>query len=89
MHARKLILKGIVSKGDKKVPPLRYDYVDRITRDLPNLSFVLNGGVRTIQECQKLFQKFPLVKGIMIGRAVCQNPLEFANIDSLLYCAPD
>jgi tRNA-dihydrouridine synthase A len=44
IHARKCLLKGLDPKQNRTVPPLRYDYVLRLKRDLPHINFSINGG---------------------------------------------
>ena len=42
MHSRKCILKGLTTKQNRGIPPLRYDVVHRLMVDFPDLTFVLN-----------------------------------------------
>ena len=47
VHARNAILKGFSPKQNREVPPLKYDFVYQLKKDFPDLTMVLNGGVRT------------------------------------------
>ncbi len=47
VHARKAWLDGLSPKENRELPPLRYEFVQRIKAELPELTFVLNGGLRT------------------------------------------
>jgi tRNA-dihydrouridine synthase A len=60
VHARNAVLKGLSPKENREVPPLRYDVVSRLVRDFPALTFVLNGGLATVEQ---------------IVDAVCRNSL--------------
>ena len=82
IHARKAILKGLSPKENREVPPLRYDVVQRLKRDLPGLTIVANGGVRNLEQVQMLLRE---CDGVMIGREAYHNPYLLAQIDRALY----
>jgi tRNA-dihydrouridine synthase A len=44
VHARKALLGGVSTAGNRSIPPLRYDWVHRLRREYPDLTIVLNGG---------------------------------------------
>jgi tRNA-dihydrouridine synthase A len=86
IHARIAVLSKSFSPADnRKVPPLKYDYVKRLVQDYPELTFSLNGGVQTMQQVQDLVQATPGLKGVMIGRSWAQDPWSFAMADPVLY----
>lgn len=90
IHARSAILNKKFSPADnRKIPPLKYDFVYRLTRDFPDLTFSLNGGVETLWEVQNCFEECAKetgeLAGVMIGRAFAANPWGFAVADSLLW----
>src|ERR1700710_1332568 len=79
VHARNAWLKGLSPKENREVPPLRYELVDRLKRDFPQLTFATNGGITTSgQVAQELEQ----VDGVMIGREAYHNPWWLAQWDS-------
>ena len=80
LHARKGIL-SMNTKGNRSIPPLKYDWVYSLCRDFPELKFDLNGGVLGISEAKNHMKECPALDGIMIGRAVWRNPLLLANAD--------
>jgi tRNA-dihydrouridine synthase A len=82
IHARKAVLKGLSPKENREVPPLRYDIVRRLKRDLPELTIVANGGVRNIDQVQDLLLD---CDGVMIGREAYHNPYLLAQLDGALY----
>jgi tRNA-dihydrouridine synthase A len=71
IHARKAVLKGLSPKENREIPPLRYDIARRLRGDFPQLTFVLNGGLRTVEQVQ---EELPHFDGVMIGREAYQNP---------------
>ena len=72
IHARKAILAGLSPKENREIPPLIYDYVYRIKQLFPELEVVINGGIKTLDECVKHLQQ---VDGVMIGREAYQTPI--------------
>ena len=58
VHARKAVLGMKFSPEDnRKIPPLRYEWVAQLAKDFPNVAFVLNGGINSIPEIQHLIGK--------------------------------
>src|SRR5205085_11743253 len=66
VHARNAVLKGLSPKENREVPPLKYDYVYRLKRELPELEIVINGGITTRAQLENQWSK---VDGVMLGRA--------------------
>ena len=54
IHARKCILNGLNPKENRNIPPLKYDWVYRLAIDFPELNISLNGGVRTLDEAERI-----------------------------------
>lgn len=71
IHARKALLKGLSPKQNRSVPPLNYDFVYRIKQQFPELSIIINGGINTVEESVTHLEN---VDGVMLGRAVWNNP---------------
>lgn len=82
VHARKAWLQGLSPRENREIPPLNYDWVYRLKRDLPTLSIVLNGGINNLDECREHLQQ---VDGVMLGRAAYQNPWLLADVDQALF----
>ena len=78
IHARKAWLKGLSPKENREIPPLRYDVAERLKRDFPALTIVVNGGVQTLEAMQKHLGAFD---GVMVGREALSNPYLFADVD--------
>lgn len=86
VHARKAILRGLSPKENRSVPPLDYPRVYRLKDDHPELQIVINGGVRTLAECQAHLRH---VDGVMIGRQAYQQPWFLAELQQDLLGAWD
>jgi len=86
VHARNAWLKGLSPKENREIPPLRYETVYRLKRDFPDLTIVINGGLRTHHDALAQLEH---VDGVMLGRAACDDPWLLSSVDSLYYGAPD
>jgi tRNA-dihydrouridine synthase A len=82
VHARKAWLQGLSPKENREIPPLNYPWVYRLKTDFPELCIILNGGIRSLAECQHHLQQ---VDGVMIGREAYQNPWLLAEVDPVLF----
>jgi tRNA-dihydrouridine synthase A len=82
LHARKAWLQGLSPRQNREIPPLNYNTVYKLKTDFPRLEIVINGGITSIESGLEHLQQ---VDGIMIGRAVCNNPYLLANADHILY----
>jgi tRNA-dihydrouridine synthase A len=82
VHARKAWLQGLSPEENRRVPPLRYDVVQRLKSDLPSLSVVINGGIESLEQAQTLLCD---LDGVMIGRAAYRNPWLLANADREIF----
>jgi tRNA-dihydrouridine synthase A len=55
VHSRDCVLAGLTTKQNRDIPPLRYEVVHRLVNDFPDLTFILNGGVATLQAAKDHF----------------------------------
>ena len=78
VHARNAWLKGLSPKENREIPPLRYELVHQLKRDFPQLTIVLNGGVKTDEE---IARHLAHVDGVMLGREAYHNPWVMADWD--------
>ena len=78
IHARKAWLKGLSPKENREVPPLRYEVVEQLKQDFPELEIIINGGIKTIDSIKKHLEK---VDGVMIGREAYHNPYLLSDMD--------
>ena len=84
VHARKAILKGLSPKENREIPPLKYDVVRSLRGEFPQLTLVVNGGIRSVEAVQDHLQAFD---GVMIGREAYQNPYLLALLHQTI-CDP-
>ncbi|MDX5373222.1 MAG: tRNA dihydrouridine(20/20a) synthase DusA [Pseudomonadaceae bacterium] len=82
VHARIAILEGLSPKENREIPPLRYEVAAQLKRDFPDLEIILNGGIKTLEECQQHLQTFD---GVMLGREAYHNPYLLAQVDQQLF----
>jgi tRNA-dihydrouridine synthase A len=82
VHARKAWLQGLSPKENREIPPLRYEEVYRLKRELPHLTIVVNGGIPDLAACDGHLSQ---VDGVMLGRSAYHNPWLLAEADSRLF----
>ncbi|MEC9483146.1 MAG: tRNA dihydrouridine(20/20a) synthase DusA [Halomonas sp.] len=85
VHARKAWLQGLSPKENRDIPPLNYPRVHRLKATRPNLHIGINGGLKTLDECQAHLQH---VDSVMVGREAYQNPWLLASVDTAFYGQP-
>ena len=85
VHARKAWLQGLSPKENRNIPPLRYDDVYRLKRELPALDIEINGGVRSLEAARSHLDH---VDAVMIGRAAYEDPYLFARVDADFFGCP-
>src|SRR5207237_501815 len=79
IHARKAWLSGLSPKQNREIPPLQYHFVQRIKKDFPELTIILNGGLKTLVDVDK---QLAFVDGVMIGREAYSN--QYSTLISIL-----
>lgn len=82
VHARKAILQGLSPKENREIPPLNYERVYKLKQDFPNLNIIINGGIKTMEECHEHLTK---VDGVMLGREAYQNPSILRDVDRVIF----
>ena len=82
VHARKAWLQGLSPKDNRGIPPLNYAQVHRLKADFPHLQFVINGGLKTLDESLEQLQ---ILDGVMIGREAYHNPWMLAEADQRIF----
>jgi len=82
LHARKAILKGLSPKQNLNIPKLNYEMVYKIKKENPGLEIIINGGISTTEEMKNHLK---LCDGVMIGRAIYQNPYFLVNIEQEIF----
>lgn len=90
IHARIAVLGAKFSPHDNRtIPPLIYDVVYQLLQDFPHLNFSLNGGVDCLDKVCTMLQEHPQLHGVMVGRAVVNNPFAWSAVDSSIYNRTD
>ena len=82
LHARKAILTGLTPKQNLNIPKLNYEMVYQIKEKNPDLEIIINGGISTISEIKNHLK---ICNGVMIGRAIYQNPYFLADIEKKIF----
>ena len=82
LHARKAILKGLSPKQNLNIPKLNYTMVYNIKKENPDLEIIINGGISKIEEIKTHLKK---CDGVMIGRAIYQNPFFLVEIEKEIF----
>ena len=82
LHARKAILKGLTPKQNLSIPKLNYERVYEIKKENPDLEVIINGGITNIEDIKKHLIK---CDGVMIGRAIYQNPYFLSEIEKEIF----
>ena len=82
IHARKAMLSGLSPKQNLNIPKLNYEMVYKIKKKNPNLKIDINGGISKIDEIKK---HLTLCDGVMIGRAIYQNPYFLVDIEKEIF----
>ncbi len=86
VHARKAWLQGLSPKENRDVPPLRYELVYRLKSEFPHLDISINGGIKTMDAAADHLKQ---VDGVMMGRAVYENPYLLAEADRRFFGAQE
>ncbi len=82
LHARKAILKGLTPKENLKIPKLNYPLVYKIKKSNDDLEIIINGGITNSEEIKNHLEN---CDGVMIGRAIYQNPYFLADIEDKIF----
>ena len=82
VHARKAILSGLSPKENREIPPLNYDSVFAVKQAFPELSIIINGGIKTIEDAESLLKK---TDGVMLGREAYQNTFILNEVDAVFF----
>ena len=82
LHARKAILKGLSPKQNLNIPKLNYKMVYKIKKENPDLEIIINGGISKTEDIKNHLK---LCDGVMIGRAIYQNPYFLTDIEKEIF----
>jgi tRNA-dihydrouridine synthase A len=82
VHARKAWLSGLSPKENREIPELRYEWVERLKQEYPELEVVVNGGIRSVGQAGRFLDR---LDGVMLGRAAYQTPWLLTSLQSELF----
>jgi tRNA-dihydrouridine synthase A len=82
VHARKAWLKGLSPKENREVPPLDWELVRRLKAERPDLTIILNGGLRSLEEAER---RLEWADGVMLGRAAYHEPAFLGEADARIF----
>ena len=82
IHARNAILTGISPSQNRSIPILDYNFVRKIKLKYPNIIFVLNGGINSLEKAKILLKEFD---GVMLGRLIQNNPFLLTKVDKYIF----
>jgi len=85
VHARIAVLEGLSPKENRDIPPLKYEWVYRLKEKYPHLEIIINGGIKTFDECHQHLQH---TDGVMLGREAYHNPWLLASVDTEFFGEP-
>jgi tRNA-dihydrouridine synthase A len=77
VHARKAYLQGLSPKENREIPPLRYEIPWRLKQEHPDLTVILNGGLKTVGQVREWLPRFD---GVMLGRQAYGEPYLLAQL---------
>ena len=82
LHARKAILKGLTPKQNLSIPKLNYERVYETKKENPDWEVIINGGITNTEDIKKHLE---ICDGVMIGRAIYQNPYFLSEIEKEIF----
>jgi len=82
VHARNAWLNGLSPKENREIPPLRYELGYQLKKDFPQLTVVINGGIKTNAQITEHLNE---VDGVMIGREAYYNPWLLTTWDEIFF----
>ena len=82
IHARKAWLQGLSPKENREVPPLHYDFVHRLKKEMPELNISINGGIKTLDLVEEQLKD---LDGVMVGREAYENPWFLHDADERIF----
>lgn len=82
LHARRVWINGLSPRQNRRLPALDHGRVYAVKKHFPGLRLTLNGGVTTLDEAVSHLQQ---VDGVMLGRAVIDNPYVMAAVDQQIF----
>jgi len=89
IHSRKCILNGLNPHENRTVPPLKYEVVQQLKQDFPEVQFSINGGIKTYEQIDRFLDPSLKLTGVMVGRLAYENPWVLSDIDRRVFQLPN
>ncbi|KAJ2161636.1 hypothetical protein GGF46_001318 [Coemansia sp. RSA 552] len=86
LHARRAWLQGLSPKQNRNVPVLNHSRVYEMAREFPHTSFIVNGGIDTVESVVEHLER---ADGVMIGRKIREDPWFLSAIDRHVHNVPE
>jgi tRNA-dihydrouridine synthase A len=67
---------------NREIPPLRYELAYQLKKDFPQLTIVINGGIKTNDQIAEHLKE---VDGVMVGREAYYNPWVLTSWDGTFF----
>lgn len=83
VHARSGWLKGLNPKENRRVPPVDYDCVKKVSNHYPEYPIIINGSIDSLAKIKDQLNYFPAV---MIGRWIQNQPFILNDLQNN-YCS--
>ncbi len=87
VHARAAVLGGLRARKNLRIPPLRPAEVHALARARPGLAIEMNGGIVDTDGAIAHLAD-PALAGVMVGRAVYDDPLAWLDVDVRVFGEP-
>ncbi len=83
VHARKGWIEGKTNtKQNRSLPPLNYEAVYSLREKYPELEFIINGNIESLEAAAEHLMR---VDGVMVGRAAYHNIFMLAEVDGKFF----
>ncbi|KAJ1940612.1 hypothetical protein FBU59_003759, partial [Linderina macrospora] len=86
LHARRAWLDGLSPEQNRRVPALNYERTYEMIKAFPHTSFVVNGGIDSVDAVRMQLDK---ADGVMLGRKIREDPWFLASLDQHIYGVPE
>ena len=74
-----LFMRVVSAADNRKIPPLKYEFVRKLTDEFPDLDFVLNGSIRSLTQTNEELERRHSLDGGHIWEDICCRSLELFN----------
>ncbi|KAJ2456961.1 hypothetical protein GGI03_006239 [Coemansia sp. RSA 2337] len=85
LHTRRAWLNGLSPEQNRTIPQLNYVRAYEMIKEYPQTSFIVNGGLDTVEAVK---EHLSAADGVMIGRKIRENPWFLSQLDQHIYGIP-